>query len=146
MNFILQCHQSTDDTSPLWGWMEITCTPAAYQHNPKNVPCPTKGPNCDKRMQIVLEWSLTRSCFSALKEAKDDARPATGDERDEAQVIMMIRLRSNHGYLCPRCMDGMASGGFCLTWKSIWKTPNCLNVAFQGDGWKEHAQSVSKSE
>ena len=37
--------------------------------------------------------------FLALKEAKDDARPATGDKRDEAQVIMMIRLRSNHGYL-----------------------------------------------
>ena len=101
---------------------------------PKKVPCPTKGPICDKRMQTFLEWSLTRLCFSALKEAKDDARPATGDERDEAQVIMMIRLRSNHGYRCLRCMDGMTSCGFCLTRKSVRKTLNCLNVAFQGDG------------
>ena len=57
--------------------------------------------------------------FLALKEAKDDARPATGDKRDEAQVMMMLRLRSNHGYPWLRCMDGMASGGFCLTWKSV---------------------------
>ena len=82
-------------------------------------PLSHKRAQCDKRMQIVLELSLTRLCFSALKEAKDDARPATGDERDEAQVIMMIILRSNHGYRCLQCMDGTTSCGFCLTRKSV---------------------------